>query len=237
MLVTTKAIVLSSIKYAEADLIVHCYSEIGVKSYFIKGLYKSKKGTLHPSMFQVLTQLEITANYKPGRNLHFIREAKIIHAYTRLNTEITRQSLAIFTAEILFHSLKEEEENKPLYNFLETALSYLENGEHLANFHLMFLIQLSKYLGFYPKIFKNQQYFDLTEGIFTNKILSNHYISGIEVKLLEQLIGMDFDADNVVIINKKIRLSLLENLLLYFKIHLTGFQHPKSLEVLKAVYH
>lgn len=236
MLLTTKAIVLNSIKYAEADLIVRCYTEVGIKSYLIKGVYRSKKGNLHPAMFQALTQLEITANYKPARNLHFIKEAKVINAYTYLNTEIVRQTMALFTAEILHHALKEEEENLPLYRFLETALSHLENDGHIANFHLIFLIKLSKFLGFYPKTMVEKRYFDLTEGIFTDQVLSNHYISGRNVTLLKQLIGMDFDANNAKMLDKENRSELLEYLLLYYQIHLTGFKRPKSLEVLKAVY-
>lgn len=236
MLLTTKAVVLNSLKYAEADLIVRCYTETGIKSYLIKGVYKSKKGKLHPAMFQALTQLEITANYKPGRNLHFIMEAKVINPYRRLNTEIIRQTMAIFTAEILYRSLKEEEENEPLYRFLEMALHHLENDKNIANFHLLFLIKLSKYLGFYPKKTTENRYFDLTEGVFTDQVVSNHYISGRHVTWLKQLIGTDFDANNPVILNKDNRMELLEYLLLYYQIHLTGFKHPKSLKVLKAVF-
>ena len=53
MVVSTKAIVISKIKYNDNDLIVKCYSaSCGVKSYVIKNALKSKKGKLKPAYFQ-----------------------------------------------------------------------------------------------------------------------------------------------------------------------------------------
>ena len=43
-IVSTKAIVLSSLKYSDTSLIVKCYTqEEGLKSYLIKGVLKAKK--------------------------------------------------------------------------------------------------------------------------------------------------------------------------------------------------
>ncbi len=57
MLSTTKAIVLSAIKYGDSDLIVKCYTQLGLKSYMLKGILKSKKGKLKVAYFQPLTHL------------------------------------------------------------------------------------------------------------------------------------------------------------------------------------
>ena len=56
--ITTKAIVLSSLKYSDTSLIVKCYTEQeGIKSYIIKGVLKAKKGGIKVAYFQPLTQL------------------------------------------------------------------------------------------------------------------------------------------------------------------------------------
>ena len=55
MQVSTKAIVLTAIKYGDSSLIVRCYTEqSGSKSYLLRGVLKSKKGKLRPAYFQPL---------------------------------------------------------------------------------------------------------------------------------------------------------------------------------------
>ncbi len=77
MLITTKGIVFSAIKYGEADLIVKCFTQKhGVKTFLLRGILKSKKGKLKASLFQPLTQLEMVASHKDKGTLEYIKEAK-----------------------------------------------------------------------------------------------------------------------------------------------------------------
>ncbi|MFT5925842.1 MAG: DNA repair protein RecO (recombination protein O), partial [Rubritalea sp.] len=65
MFVRTSAIVLSAIKYSESDLIARLYTrELGVQSFILKGIRKSRKGKLRTAFFQPLTQLEIETQHK-----------------------------------------------------------------------------------------------------------------------------------------------------------------------------
>ena len=76
MLSTTKAIVFSAIKYQDTSLIVSCFTkELGVKSYLLKGVYRSKKSSIKPALFQVLSLLEITTNHKKDASLNFIKSS------------------------------------------------------------------------------------------------------------------------------------------------------------------
>ena len=78
MVVSTKAIVISKIKYNDSDLIVKCYTaSSGVKSYMIKNALKSKKGKIRPAYFQLLSLLEIEADHKETRSLHYLKEKTI----------------------------------------------------------------------------------------------------------------------------------------------------------------
>src|SRR5690554_7348769 len=88
MIVKTKAIVFSAIKYAEADLIVTCFTETdGVKSYLLRNILKSRRSPLKPSYFQPLSQLELVANHKHKGTLDYIRDAKILFPYKTLRSE------------------------------------------------------------------------------------------------------------------------------------------------------
>lgn len=233
---TTKAIVLSSIKYADYDIIVKCYTELGIKSYLVKRIFKQKKGKLSPAFFQPLTQLEITANYNPNKTLHFIKEANVSYSYTTIFADVAKQTIAVFLSEVLTKTLREEETNQQLFTYLETAFIWLDMHNMSANFHLLFLMNLTKYLGFYPEKDIDSLYFDLENGKFSNQLISNHYISGENLMYFRMLLGTNFDVLHELKFNKKVRQNILEILIQYFQLHLPGFSKPKSLEVLKAVF-
>jgi len=241
MLVKTKAIVLTSLKYGESDLIVKCFTEEGVKSYLLKRILKSKSKKVNIAVsiayFQPLTLLNLTANHNNKGNLNSIQEARISYLYQTISTNIFKQSIVLFLAETLSNSLYEEEKNPRLFQFIETALIWLDTHENTANFHLLFLLNLTKYLGFYPETKeKNSQYFNLAEGYFTNVKSLNHYIYGEKLFLFKSLIGINFDVIERLHLNSKTRKIILNILLDYYELHLPGFKKPKSLNVLKEVF-
>jgi DNA repair protein RecO (recombination protein O) len=116
-------------------------------------------------------------------------------------------------------------------------LIWLDNHSNTANFHLLFLLNLSKYLGFYPEIKDlKPPYFDLTEGVFTNNKPLTDYVTGDKLILYKSLFGINFDAIERLQLNAKTRIILLEILLHYYMLHVPGFKTPKSLNVLKNVF-
>lgn len=238
MQVTTKAIVLSSLKYGDTSLIVKAFTESdGLKSYLLKGVLKSKRGKLKAAYFLPLMQLEIVAQHKNKGTLETIREAKVIAPYQTLHTDIVKNSLVLFLAEMLGNSIQEQEEDSGLYNYLEYALHWLDFHDPPANFHLLFLLNLTKYLGFYPDTSSaSYPYFDLLEGSFYSVPSLNPLLQGEEIVHFKRLLGINFDALNTVQMNKPQRQGLLKKLILYFELHLHGFRKPKSLAVLNAVF-
>ena len=94
MQVQTKAIVLSSLKYGDSSLIVHCYTEkAGIKSYLLRGILKTKKGKLKPAYFQPLTQLELVASHSTKDSLNSIKDATIFSAYNDLYSNYVKQAI------------------------------------------------------------------------------------------------------------------------------------------------
>ena len=140
MVIKTKAIVLTSIKYGEADLIVKCLTEHGVKSYLLRSIFRSKSKKLKIGYFQALSQLEITAYHNKQGNLNKMSEASVNYLYQTLATDIYKQSIALFLAEVLAYALKEEEENQLQFQYIEASLKWLDLHSSFANFHLIFLL-------------------------------------------------------------------------------------------------
>ena len=237
MIETTKAIVINSIKYGDTSLIVTCFTEqCGLKTYLLKGVLKSKKSKVKTAYFQPLSLVNITANHNTKGALNSIRDVQISHFYQSIYTNIKKQSIALFLAEILHFSIKEEEQNKTLFSYLETSFLWLDTHEKTTNFHLLFLLNLTKFLGFYPELNDvNKSYFNLLEGNFTNQKVF-HSVSGENLIQFRKLLGINFDAIDQVDFSASNRQAVLSTLIQYFELHLSGFRKPKSLEVLKTIF-
>jgi len=238
MLITTHAIVLSKLKYRDNDLIVKCYTkELGVVSFLLRGVLKSKKGSAKAAYFQLLSQLEITINYKENRSLQSLSEVRLNHLYSSLHTHVLKSAIVMFLSEVLSSALREEEQNETLFSYLETTLLWLDEQGDYANFHLLFLLNLSKYLGFYPDVTERElDHFNIVEGKFQLKQDFRNTITGEDLNLLKKLLETTFDTLQNVKVNARQRQSFLNMILLYFELHLGSFKQPKSLKIFNQVF-
>ena len=236
MLVKTKAIVLSSLKYQEKSLIVKCFTlSDGLKSYFVPSAYSGKKSNQKIAYFQPLTLLEIEANHKNKGTLEHFKDIKLATAFQTITSDVIKSTIVIFLSEMLHHSIQEEEKNEDLFTFLETALIWLDTHEETSNFHLILLLEITKFLGFYPDISDlDAKFFAMDEGGFS-PFLGINCLLEHETNLLKKLIVLKFDS-NQKVFNGMERQLVLNILLNYYSIHLDGFKKPKSLEVLKEVF-
>jgi len=236
MQVKTKAIVISSIKFQEKSLIVKCFTQShGLKSYFVRDAFSGRKSNQKIAYFQPLTILEIEAVHKNKGTLENFKEIKISTPFQTIHSDIFKSTIVIFISEILHHSIHEEETNESLFSFLETAFLWLDHHDEIANFHLILMLEATKYLGFYPDVSDmDMPFFEMTEGVFT----PFHAISSLtehETNLFKKLIDLKFDTDQKTfhVIERQIVLKILID---YYSFHLDGFKKPKSLDVLKEVF-
>lgn len=236
MFVNTRGIVFQKINYSESGIIVKIYTEeFGVSSFMVRGV-KSKRGTMKSAYFQPLTILDLVITHKERKNLHNIKEAKVSYAYRDIFSDPVKQSILFFLNEILLKTIKEESPDKLLFEWLLHALTWLDlTDKSVVNYHLVFLFQLSRFLGFYPKISgAESSYFDLQEGTF-RETRPEHagYISGPHVEQLTQLRNTTFEDSPEVRISNEDRRKILHTLVTYYQMHLPNIHEIKSLEVLE----
>lgn len=237
MIVSTKAIVIHSLKFGDTSLIVKLYTQTdGIKSYLIKGAF-SNKSKFKAAYFQPLTLLDIEASHNNKGTLNSLKEVRVHYHYQTIPTNIVKQTILIFLAEILNSSLVEDGNQETLFEYLITALTWLDTHDKTSNFHLLFLLNLSKYLGFYPETKMNgANYFDLSEGKFSNNLTVGEVINNDDLKLFKSLLGTNFDSIDELKLNSQIRQQLLNILIHYYEIHISGFKKPKSLPILKSIF-
>ena len=238
MQVTTKAIVLSSLKYGDTSLIVKAFTASdGLKSYLLKGVLNSKRGKVKAAYFLPLMQLEIVASHKNKGTLESIREVRVNQPYKTLHTDIVKNSMVLFLAEMLGNSIQEQEEDKALFHYLEHALFWLDEHPSNSNFHILFLLNITKYLGFYPDTsYQDAPFFDLMKGSFSKTPTLNPLIQDENLIHFKKFLGINFDTLDTIRMGKSQRQELLKKVILYFELHLHGFRKPKSLAVLNAVF-
>lgn len=238
MIVRTPAIVLSTLKYGESDLIARIYTrELGTQSYMLKGIRKSRKGKLRVSFFQPLTQLQIETQYKGKGTLEYIKDATIAYTYINIPVDIAKSSVALFFGEVLSQLLTEQQPDERLFNYLSTIFEFLDQTDHVANFTIKTLLDISELMGFgMDKTTWDFPYFNMLDGSFDNNGMLPHHLSEEESSLFKAFIGTNFDNIQNIKINRNQRTVLLNLVLDYFKIHLHTFKKPTSLTILKQLF-
>jgi DNA repair protein RecO (recombination protein O) len=240
MLYKTRGIVLHRIKYGDTSLIAYVYTEkYGRKAYLVKGAYK-KNPTIGVTHFRPLQLLDMEVYNKSGHNLQKIKEVVINPPLTSISVNPVKNTISLFIAEVLYRTIREEEANKNLFSFLYNAIQLFDiKNSNIDDFHLIFLVQLSKYLGFFPTNNFNAQntIFDLINGKFVNAIpLHGKYISMEIAHDLSILMNKSMDLKEELFNNKNRRIVLLEVLSEFYYLHAEGTGRIKSLRILKEIF-
>lgn len=235
----TRAIVLNTVPYSESSLIVKAYTEeLGQASFIVSGV-RSGKGKFHPNLFQPLSLLEIIATGKPGQSMLRITDAQLSPPFTGIPTDIVKSTMALFLAEVIYRSIREEEGNPAMFGFIHNAIQILDLAPAgYSRFHLFFMVQLTRYAGFYPNESGSgrQPYFDLHEGRFTSSSpLHPEYTDQAISDVLRSLINATFDNFHELTIPSPTARVAMNTLIRYYELHLTHGREIISHKILEEV--
>lgn len=240
MLHKTRGIVLHHSRYSDSSMIVRIYTELlGLQSYLVKGVY-SKRSGMRSSYFQPLTMLDMVVYHREKGGLQHIREAAIAEPFTTISGDIRKSTLALFLSEVLLRSIHEGEANPELFDFMATSFRYLDQQEEgVEYFHLHFLMKLSLHLGFYPRSDDHGPvcFFDLREGKYASHLPSHpDYLDEALSRDLQVLSGCHPGNLGGLSMSRSRRNELLNALLIYYQIHLSGLGSIRSADILKEVF-
>lgn len=241
MIRKSRGIILHTIRYGESSLIVHCYTEqYGRQTYMVKGVRKSRRNN-RSNLFQPLFILDFDVYHKETREMQLVKEVSRAIPINTIPYDITKNSQALFMAEVLYRVIREEEPNPILAQFLIHSIQYLDTMEDpQADFHIIFMFQLSRHLGFFPQnnFGQGARYFDLVSGRFKS------FYSDPDIQLDEstsalwsKYIESDFQESKQLGFNGSQRRIILDSLVRYYKNHVAGMGEIKSLEVLRELFH
>lgn len=240
MLVKSDAIVLHTIKYGESKIIVDMFTKVLGRLSFMVPLPKTSKARIKKQYFQPMTLLEIECEVRQRVQLQRLADARILVPYGSIPFSPEKLAISMFVAEFLYYGLRSEQRNDALFDYITGSIQWLDVAiDGYANFHLTFLMRLSRFLGFYPNLenYEEQCVFDLRSGCFSTLVpLHRDFLPPQEARLLMLLMRMDFPTMHLFRLSRHDRHRIMDVLLLYYKQHLPDFPELKSLAVLQQLW-
>ena len=239
MLHKTRGIVFKTTDYGESSVVVQVFTEkFGLQSYIVNGA-KKPKAKISRNMLQPLHLLDMVVYHKEAGNVQRIKELKNSPLLQSIPYDITKSSVAMFLNEVLHKAVKQQSPDENMFDFIFNAIEWLDHQTAaFNNFHLLFLIRLTRYLGFYPDRYLagRADYFDLKNGIFSRyKPDSVLYLSPPHTQNFTALLQSNFETIGDIKLSNDERRYLIAKLLDYYALHVEGFGNIKSHEVLEEV--
>ena len=239
MQVKTSGIVLHSIKYSDSATITTVYTrQFGRVSYMVHGINK-KKSSCRAALLQPLSLVEMDVFHTPGKDIQRVKEMRMEYQFSSIPFDPVKNSLALFLSEILFKTLRQTEPDDNLFLFLENSIQQLDCCETgLPNFHLVFLMKLSRYLGFDPNREDGSvKYFDLMNGIFQNeKPLHVHFLLPDMSADFAGILDADYSSMQKLVFSRERRANLLKSIVEYYQLHIVEFHSLHSLAILHSLF-
>jgi DNA repair protein RecO (recombination protein O) len=239
MLHKTRGIVLKTTDYAENSVIVKIFTQkFGLQSYLINGV-KKPKAKIRLNMLQPLHILDMVVYHKPNGGIQRISDARSEPILQSIPYDIIKSSLVIFMNEMIYKSLKQEDQDEVMFEFIEKSVELLDKtDQRIANFHLIFLMKLTRFLGFFPDMSFADPYsfFDLKNGVFLKHQPPHSFF--IEEKFIPLWISVlrnSMDNFLEIKIDAITRKYFIQKVIDYYTLHIENFGDVKSHIILEEV--
>ncbi len=236
-----RGIVLRTVKYGDSSLIVDMFTEGHGRQSFMTNVARAKKTARTVSFWQPLSMVEFQADIRPG-STRLPRPADVQQCYNYIDLPFSplKSSLAIFIAEFLSAALREEKDNALLYAYLQSSFQWLDMTDNplaIANFHLVFIMHLSRFIGIYPNTDDAHGYFDLLAGTYSPFMPHHsHFLKPEEARYLPVLFRMNYSTMHLFRFTRAARMRILTVLNSYYRLHVPSFPELKSLDVLHEMF-
>lgn len=239
MLVKTRAIVLRQVRYSDSRSIVSMLcGECGRLSFAVS---PGRRGVMSRQMAQPLTILDIEADLRPGRALASLRTARLAHPWQSLAAEPVKLSIALFLSEFLDAATRGEcQPCQALAEYVSEGLMWLDACTvSPANFHLMFAMRLTRFLGFFPNTddYLPGDVFDLRAASFARYAPSHSdFLVPADAARVVTLLRMTAATQHLYLMSRAERGRLLDVILRYYAIHVPAFPPLRCVDVLRELF-
>jgi DNA repair protein RecO (recombination protein O) len=239
MLHKIRGIVLKTTLYSESSVVVQVFTDkFGIQSYLINGV-KKPKAKIPMNVLQPLHLLDMVVYHKTNTQIQRVAEARPSPVFRSIPYHVIKNTIVQFLNEVLYKSIRQQNADENLFYFIFNAISWFdETDEPSVNFHLAFLLKLSRFLGFAPhsQTRNDQKYFDLQEGDFTSVMpIHPYFMDKVDADWFLLLFNTPFEKIFEIKLDNTTRRFLLDKILVYYTLHTASFGQIKSHQVLEDV--
>lgn len=237
-MIHTPGLVLHTTPYAESSVVAKVFTrQLGVRSYLVKGV-RGNRGRIKQNLLQPLSCLDMVVYDNPKTELNYVKELTPSHteSYSQPSNQAIRHSLCFFMTEVLYKALREAEPMPALFDYVEqtTAHSPLP-ATHIP---ITFLLTVARHLGINPldNHSTREPLFDLQEGRYVSSATETTLSPTLSIMLHEYLSSAHSPSVPLASSHSlESRRDLIDALLAYYHLHLSGFSHFHSHEILHTI--
>lgn len=235
-----RGIVLNTVKYGDTSLVAQLLTDaVGRRSYMVQGIRSSHGRGSKAALFQPLFALEFEGLESPRTELDRFKEVHAGIVLRGIPFDVRKSTVALFMAEVLYRLIRESEPDPVLFDFVWGSVEALDTlDEGTANFHLWFLANLSRFLGFSPgNEHVRDACFDMREGLFTmSSPHGRRLMSSENAEVLRDLLECDVQCLGEIGLNRHRRVEFLDAMLEYYSYHLDSIHAVRSTKILREVF-
>lgn len=239
MLHKIRGIVLKTTNYSETSVVVQVFTDkFGIQSYLINGVKKSK-AKIKLNMLQSLHLLDMIVYHKASTSMQRVAELRPLPVFKTIPYDVVKSSIVMFLNEVLYKSIRQQSADEGLFDFIFNSIAWFDEVEDsFPNFHLTFLLKLSRFLGFSPNANRrnDQIFFDLQEGAFVSRSpIHVNYLELEDATLFILLFESTIDKISEIKMSNQKRRFLLDKILVYYKLHTSSFGEVQSHKILETL--
>lgn len=208
-------IILSTTKVGEKSLVLHTFSaEFGRRS-FIVSVSKSSSMALYLPL-NILSG-EVSDNHLS--DLWRVSGLRAEHPLSGIRSNVGKNAMTMFLSEVLYRCLRDGEYSSEIYDWCRQSILTLDRLDtDYANFHLLFLLELSSALGFSPR----------TEDLMP--------FAGERLEDISALLTLPYEQALLLPLSGARRSEIAEILLEYLSFHLDSRLNIRSLAILRELF-
>lgn len=235
-----RGIVLHTLKYGDTSMVAYLLTDVGGRRNFMVQGVRSRSGRGSKlALFQPMFPLEFEGLESPRQQMHRFGEVHAAYPLHTLPFDVRKSTISLFMAEVLYRLVRESEPNEALFDFVwgsVGALDVLDEG--VANFHLWFLAQLSRLLGFSPgNDYTPGAWFDIREGLYTpSQPAHTIFLDRPCALILRDLLECDVRCLGEIGLNRTQRTDFLNAMLVFLSYHLDAVNAVQSVHILREVF-
>ncbi len=235
-----RGVVLHTIKYGDTSMVAYLLTDVGGRrNYMVQGVRSRNGRGSKMALLQPMFPVEFEGLESSRQQMHRFKEVRAGFSLQSTPFDLRKSTMALFMAEVLYRLVKESEPNEALFDFVWNSIGALDSmGEGVANFHLWFLAQLSRLLGFCPgNDYTTGDWFDIREGLYTSACPTHTgYMSRECAVVLRDLMECDVRYLAEIGLNRTQRVDFLNAMLTYFGYHLDAISAVQSVRILREVF-